>query len=133
MAKGNASGRLIQVIAIIAIGFGVLTIKEGGMVLFDIGAARTAAGNYVPFVLWFNSMVGFAYVSAGAGLWLGRRWAVWLAVGIAVATVATFSALGIHIYSGGSFEIRTLVAMSLRTSVWIIISALSWRFIVLGA
>ena len=61
--------------AVIAIAFGLVTIKEGGTVLFGNEAARTAAGNYVPFVLWFNFLAGFAYVIAGAGLWLQRRWA----------------------------------------------------------
>lgn len=41
----------IRVISLIAIGFGLLTIKEGGAVLFFDGTARDAAGNYVPFVL----------------------------------------------------------------------------------
>ncbi|MEO7200530.1 MAG: hypothetical protein ABIY56_10000, partial [Dokdonella sp.] len=44
----------IRVISAIAIAFGLLTIKEGGAVLFFDGAGREAAGNYVPFVLWFN-------------------------------------------------------------------------------
>ena len=82
------SGRAIwmRVISLIAIGFGLLTLQEGGAVLFVDGAARQAAGHYVPFVLWFNFLAGFAYVIAGAGLWLRHRWAVWLAVVIAAAT-----------------------------------------------
>ena len=64
----------------VAIGFGLLTIKEGGTILFGDEAARTAAGNYVLFVLWFNFVAGFAYIIAGAGLWMLQRWAVWLSV-----------------------------------------------------
>ena len=71
-------GLQIWAISLVAIGFGLLTIKEGGTILFGNDVAHAAAGNYVPFVLWFNFLAGFAYVVAGAGLWLSQRWAVWL-------------------------------------------------------
>src|SRR3989338_8630474 len=53
---------IIRAISLVAVGFGLLTIKEGGMTLIGNEAARAAAGNYVPFVLWFNFVAGFAYV-----------------------------------------------------------------------
>jgi len=34
-----------------------------------------AAGNYVPFVLRFNFVAGFAYVIAGIGMLKQRQWA----------------------------------------------------------
>lgn len=113
-------------ISIVAILFGMLTIKSGGMVLFTEGEAHQAAGDYVPFVLWFNFMAGFAYIVAGIGLWLQRRWAASLALIIAVATVMVFIALGVHIYSGGAYEMRTVVAMSLRSGVWTTIALVAF-------
>jgi len=98
--------------------FGVLTVFSGGRVLFGPEEARVAAGNYVPFVLWFNFLAGFAYVAAGAGLWLWRRWAAWLALGIAAATALVFAAFGVHVAMGGAFELRTVAAMALRTLLW---------------
>lgn len=115
------------VISLVAIGFGLLTIKEGGSILFGDEAARIAAGNYVLFVLGFNFVAGFAYIVAGVGLWLQQRWAVWLAATIAVATALTFAAFGIHIFSGEAYEQRTVIAMSLRTLVWVTIAAIAWR------
>ena len=44
----------IWMAAVVALVFGMLTIKSGGSVLFIDGIAREDAGNYVPFVLWFN-------------------------------------------------------------------------------
>ena len=117
----------VWLIAAVALLFGALTLKEGGAVLFGDGAARNAAGHYVPFVLWFNFLAGFAYIVAGVGLWLQQRWACWLAVGIVVATALVFAALGIHIANGGAYAPRTLVAMSLRTLVWGVMAALAWR------
>ncbi|MBI1887920.1 MAG: hypothetical protein HYS19_06045 [Nitrosomonadales bacterium] len=117
----------IRAISLVAIGFGLLTIKEGGMTLSGNEAALSAAGNYVPFVLWFNFMAGFAYVIAGAGLWMQQRWAVWLAVAIAAATALVFAAFGAHVFFGGLYEKRTVIAMSMRTLVWVTIAAIAWR------
>lgn len=117
----------LRLVAVVAVAFGLLTIKEGGTILFGDEAARSAAGNYVPFVLWFNFVAGFAYVIAGAGLWLRQRWAVWLAVAIAAATALTFAAFGAHVAAGGLYEQRTVIAMSLRTLVWVAIAAIAWR------
>lgn len=118
-------GLLIWVISTFAVGFGLLTLKEGGSILFGDETVRAAAGNYVPFVLWFNFVAGFAYVVAGIGLWLQQRWAVWLAAAIVVTTALTFVAFGVYIYSGGAYELRTVIAMSLRTLVWVVIAAMA--------
>lgn len=125
-AHQQQRGFWLWAIALVAIGFGLLTIKEGGMTLSGDEAARAAAGNYVPFVLWFNFVAGFAYVVSGAGMWMQHRWAAWLAVAIAVATALTFAAFGAHVYFGGSYESRTVIAMNLRTLVWTSIAAIAW-------
>ena len=117
----------MRVVSLIAIGFGLMTIREGGAVLFVDGAARQAAGHYVPFVLWFNFLAGFAYIVAGVGLWMRRRWAAWLAIVITVATALVFLAFGVHVVLGGAWERRTVVAMTLRTLVWAGIAAIAWR------
>lgn len=117
----------MRVVSLIAIGFGLMTVREGGAVLFVDGAARQAAGHYVPFVLWFNFLAGFAYIVAGVGLWMRRRWAAWLAIVITVATALVFLALGVHVALGGAWERRTVVAMTLRTLVWAGIAAIAWR------
>ena len=114
------------VISIVAILFGLLTIKSGGMVLFTEGEAHQAAGNYVPFVLWFNFLAGFVYIAAGFGFWFGKSWARGLAVVIALATLLAFVAFGIYVLMGGSYETRTVMAMSLRSMVWITIAAFAY-------
>lgn len=113
---------IFRALSLVALAFGLLTIKEGGATLFGNAAARSAAGNYVPFVLWFNFLAGFAYILAGAGLWTAQRWARWLAAAIASATALAFVAFAAHIYAGGAYEMRTVVAMSLRTFIWTVIA-----------
>lgn len=105
--------------AVAAVAFGVVTVIAGGRTLFGAPADRAAAGNIVPFVLWFNFIAGFAYVAAGAGIFLWRRWAATLSALIAIATVGVFMALGVHILNGGLFETRTVAAMTFRSLVWI--------------
>lgn len=117
----------IRLMSVLAIGFGLLTLREGGAVLFVDGAARHAAGHYVPFVLWFNFLAGFAYVAAGVGLWLRLRWAARLALAIAAATALVFLAFGVHVALGGAWEHRTPIAMTLRTLVWTGIAMLARR------
>lgn len=123
----NYQSWFIRTAAVVAVVFGVATIRVGGSVLFGNGAQ--AAGNIVGFVLWFNFLAGFAYVAAGAGLWLRRRWSVQLALTIAAATVLVFAAFGIHVADGGAFEMRTVWAMTLRSVVSILIAILAFKSI----
>jgi peptidoglycan/LPS O-acetylase OafA/YrhL len=116
----------LRAAALFVVVFGALTIRSGASVLFGGEMARTA-GNYVPFVVWFNFLAGFAYLAAGAGLWLGRRWAVWLAAALAVATLAAFAALGLYVAGGAPFEPRTVWAMTVRSATWVAITVFGCR------
>lgn len=119
--------RWLRGASVFAVLFGLLTLKEGGTVLFGSAAARSAAGAYVPWVLWFNFLAGFAYVGAGMALWRRLGWAAWLALGIGLATALVFAAFGLHVLTGGAFEARTVGAMALRTVVWLGIGTLALR------
>ncbi|VAW18606.1 hypothetical protein MNBD_ALPHA09-2354 [hydrothermal vent metagenome] len=113
--------KLAVVAAAVAVLFGGMTLFSGGSVLFIDGPARAAAGAYLPLVLWFNFLAGFAYIIAGVGLYLWRGWAVTLSLAIAGATLAVFAIFGWHILGGGEYETRTLGAMALRSAVWLAI------------
>jgi len=100
--------------------FGLLTLVSGGRVLFRPEEARVAAGAYMPFVVWFNFLAGFAYVLAALAVWQGRRWACALAAGIATATVVVFAIFGFKVLIGTPFEMRTVGAMTLRSGFWVL-------------
>lgn len=123
MPTGNARWMLRGSAAFAAL-FGVLTIKAGGNALFGDGAS---GGNYVPFVIWFNFLAGFAYIAAAIGLWFGQRWSAWFTLCLAVLTVVTFGAFGVYVASGGAFETRTVWAMTARSLIWAAIAALAYR------
>jgi len=115
------------IIALVAVLFGIMTIKSGGQVLFGDESFRIAAGDYVPFVLWFNFTAGFIYLIAGIGIALRKPWAVGVSLLIAVATLLIYAAFGLHIYFDGAYEARTVAAMTLRSTVWTVIFALTYR------
>lgn len=116
------SGRTLTVMASVAVVFGLATLIQGGAVLFFDGEARRGAGHIVFFVLGFNFFAGFFYVVTGVGFWMRKAWSVVAAGVIAAATMVVFLALGFHIWSGGIFEIRTVIAMGFRSLVWIVMT-----------
>lgn len=108
--------------ALAALAFGAVTLQAGGDVLFGPESAREAVGAYVPFVVWFNFGAGFAYLAGAVGLFLRARWALWLALAIAGATLVVYAAFGIHVLTGGAFEPRTVAAMAVRTAFWLVMA-----------
>lgn len=120
----------LRIAAGVAVVFGLLTILSGGRALFGGPAAEAAAGDAVPFVLWFNFLSGFVYVLAGAGIAMRRRWAVTISIALAAAIAVVFVLFGLHVYRGGGFEMRTVGAMSLRLLVWVAIAAVASRWAV---
>jgi hypothetical protein len=115
------AGRTVRVAGGVAFVFGALTLFSGGSALLG----KSDMGAVVPFVLWFNTIAGLAYVAAGIGLWLGRRWAFLLSIAIFLATLIVFAGFGLHVARGGAFELRTVVAMLLRSLVWGVIAFLA--------
>ena len=118
---------MITVAGIVALVFGAATLFSGGSVILVDGPARVAAGNYIPFVVWFNFLAGFFYIAAGIGLLLWKKWAVQLSTIIAMSTIVTFVILGIYIMQGNQYEMRTVAAMTLRSTIWSAIALYGWK------
>lgn len=121
------SNKIIKWLAIVALLFGALTIASGARALFGAAETKAALGDVVPFVLWFNFLAGFVYVVAGAGLLARKQWGVYAAMFLAIATVLVFVAFGVHVVGGGAFEARTVGALTLRSSFWIVVAMLAYR------
>ena len=121
------ANRMANWIAVAAIVFGGLTVFTGGRALFGGLESRADFGNTVPFVLWFNFLAGFVYIVAGAGLLLCRRWAVHTSLFLAVSTILVFVAFGVHVFGGGTFERRTIGALTIRSFFWIAVTIVSIR------
>jgi hypothetical protein len=119
----------LKAAAIVALVFGALTVFSGGRALFGGTEAQAAVGNAVGFVLWFNFLAGFAYMLAGVGLFLRHPPAVWISIAIFVSTALVGLGFGYHVLQGGTYEMRTVGAMILRTGVWAVISVIAARHI----
>jgi hypothetical protein len=122
----------VLAVSAFAIIFGGLTLWSGGAVLFVDGAARIDAGSYVPFVLWFNFLTGFALIAVGAGILQRRQWVVRFSLTLSLASILVFVALGLLILSGVEYETRTIVAMTLRTAIWLGIAGFVRRYLNVG-
>ncbi|GAB2208636.1 hypothetical protein ROS1_54530 [Roseibium sp. ROS1] len=107
--------------------FGVMTVVSGGTVLFGGDQLSRLAGNVVSFVLWFNFLAGFAYVTTGIGLWFARGWARWMAIAILIGTAIVLCAFLVYVSQGGPHETRTLVALIFRTGFWAIVTSIALR------
>lgn len=119
--------RTVKWMAITAIVFGAMTILSGGRALFGSLESRAGLGNAVPFVLWFNFFAGFIYILAGTGFLVRIRWAVLTSAFLAISTTLIFAALGVHIVAGGAFEMRTVLAMTIRAAFWIAVAVFTAR------
>ena len=51
----------------------------------------------IMFYMWFGLtfLAGFVYLVAGTGIWMRKRWAVWLSLLIFTATIIVFAGLWI--------------------------------------
>ena len=121
------ANRMVNWMAIAAILFGVLTVFTGGRALFGGLESRADFGDVVPFVLRFNFLAGFIYIVTGVGLLLYKRWAVYASLFVAVSTILVFVAFCVHVIGGGTFERRTIGALTIRSFFWIAVTIVSIR------
>lgn len=105
-------------IAILFFVFGIMTVASGGRSLFTEEGIATR-GNIIPLVLWFNFIAGFFYLLAGLSILKMKPCVKRLSIFLASFSSIVMLYLAIHIYQGGFYEIKTVVAMSFRTFFWI--------------
>ncbi len=105
-------------IAVLFLVFGIMTVVSGGRSLFT-EEGITTRGNIVPLVLWFNFIAGFFYLLAGVSTFKMKTCVKKLSVVLASLSSIVLLYLAVHIYQGGLYETKTVVAMSFRTFFWI--------------
>lgn len=120
----NLQPRTVQrVLAAIAILFGILTIVAGTRVLTG------SDPGYVVFfpLLVYNTVMGFAYIGAGAVAWRSLPRGRNTAAAIFVLNLLVLAAIWILYSSGAAVAVDSLRAMTLRTGVWFVLFAgLAW-------
>lgn len=113
----DKSYKFMPLWGILAALFGLLTLVEGGAVLRLSPELRPEG--VIPWILAYNFCAGFFYIAAGLGIAFRKIWSKPLSTVIAIANIVFLIALALHVLMGGDFMARTIVAMSLRTAVWV--------------
>lgn len=109
--------------------FGIVTLFMSTSIIFGLFEIREKEGNYILFVVVANFLCAFLYLAAAYGFFAKKKWTTMI-LNIAVAVlVVTFIGLGIHIYSGGIYEQKTIYAMTFRTFVTVSFLLISLKYI----
>ncbi|MDH4161596.1 MAG: hypothetical protein OEW15_02745 [Nitrospirota bacterium] len=95
---------------------GLLSVKEGGMVLLGL---TTKAYTVLPWLVWYNVLLGMTSVIAAIGLWQQRAWAVRVAGATIVSLHGVVLLLLVVLYAFGvNVAVASILAMLMRTAVW---------------
>ncbi|MFA5620443.1 MAG: hypothetical protein WDA08_09070 [Weeksellaceae bacterium] len=97
--------------------FGAITIFIGISVINDFFGMRERQGYYVPFVVVANTICGFIYLLSAFFIWRKDKKGsklLFLAFIILLVTIYFFYK---YINSGGIYEVRTIYALTFRTSI----------------
>ena len=114
--------------AVVAL-FGIITLFMSTSVIFGLFDIREKEGNYVLFVVIANFVCAFLYLAAAYGFFARQKWTT-MVLNVAVGVlVITFMGLGIHIYSGGIYEQKTVAAMIFRTLLTIGFALIAFKYI----
>ena len=109
--------------------FGIITLFMSTSVIFGLFDIREKEGNYVLFVVIANFICAFLYFAAAYGFFTRQKWTT-MTLNIAVGVlVIVFIGFGIHIYSGGIYEHKTISAMIFRTLLTIGFALISFNYI----
>jgi hypothetical protein len=119
--KGNVNvtrQNVFRLASIPAFVIGLLSIKEGGSVLLGLS---TKAYPVLPWLVWYNVLMGLVSVIAGAGLWTQRGWGSVLAAVILLCHGVVFLSLMALVMLGKTVARISTIAMMFRTAIWFVI------------
>ena len=114
-----------RVAAVLGTMVGLLTITEGGRVLLGLA---TPPYTVLPWLVWYNVVMGIVSVVAGVGIWLERSWSIDVGVNILVFHAIVFAGLVGMQKFGQPVAMVSIFAMLFRTFIWIVIvSLVKWK------
>ncbi len=101
--------------AIVAFILGLLSIIEGGRVLLGLS---TKPYTVLPWLVWYNVVIGFVSVAAGIGLWMKRTWGLSFAATIVSLHFLVLVILVILYSFRQPVALHSIAAMLVRSLVW---------------
>lgn len=106
--------------------FGALSVFMTLSIIFDLFGIREKEGNYVLFIVYANLACGLIYLSASYQLWHNVKLSFANLTAAALILIIAFIFLQIHISNGGIYELKTVKAMTFRTSITIVMAAVNY-------
>ena len=117
------SRKVILVVAITAVLFGIVTIIVGARVLLGSNPGYIV---YLP-LLRFNAAMGLAYVAVGAIAWRNLKFGVYRAAGICALNLFALGSISYLYTPNGPIASESLQAMTFRTVIWLVLFlVLAW-------
>lgn len=110
----------------VLIAFGLVTLLASTSIFFDLFGVREQEGNYVLFIVIANFISSIIYLLAAYGWIKNKTWATQLLSLSSIILIVAFIGLFFHINSGGLYEIKTVYAMTFRTSLTLIFTLISY-------
>lgn len=111
--------------AALALIIGLLSIIEGGSVLFGLS---TKPYHVLPWLVVYNVALGFVSIVAAIGIGTRRAWANTLAAVILLLHSLVFLSVFMLYEFGKTAAFISVMAMLFRTTVWLAIySLLAWK------
>src|SRR5574340_537893 len=101
--------------AILAAMLGLLSVKEGGSVLLGL---TTKAYTVLPWLVWYNVLVGVFSVIVGVGLWQKRFWGHRFSVTVVVFHGLVLLILVMLFAFKQPVAVDSIIAMIVRVLVW---------------
>ncbi len=101
--------------AIPAFILGLLSIIEGGRVLLGLS---TKPYTVLPWLVWYNVVLGFVSVAAGIGVWIKRTWGYTFAATIVSLHFLVLMILVILYSFRQPVALHSIAAMIVRSLVW---------------
>lgn len=114
----------VRVAAVVGVLFGGLAVVAGTRVLAGLDVP-----DYVVhlWLVWYNVAAGALGVAVGVGLWRVRPRAITAAWALTAAHASVLIAIAAWRVAGGALADDSLVAMTLRTLVWLVIVLVARR------
>ncbi len=118
------NGAATRAAAVVGFLFSAMSVVAGSRVLAGVDRPDYVV---LPWLVIYNVAAGVVGVVVGPGLWKPRTWAVQLARMLASAHGAVLAVLVARWISGGEVANTSVMAMLLRTLVWIAIAVVTRR------
>ena len=97
--------------------------------MFGLFHLREHEGKYVLFVVIANFICSIIYLCSSYGFFKEKKWTATILFVAAFILIFIFIVLVIYIFTGGIYEEKTIMEITIRTFITLIFTLVSWNFI----